>query len=380
MHKLLIKGSLFSLFILWASIAQAKNIVVEASGFGQSRDSAILQMKRSAVEQAMGVFIDSRTVTSNFALESERILTHSEGFVRRILDLSENRENGLWHVKSKVVVTLDSIKNEMVATKMLLADSEMPRIMVLMKEVIDNNPITSNQASETEFINILTKKRFLLVDLNQVHKIRNTAIAKQALQGNIEASVRLGLQFGADFIITGSALSQSRSISLFSKSRMLTNQATLNVKIINASSGVVITAVSKQRAEPHISPLTGGMKAIRKISKEALDGYLLDKIMLSMMDEINNGKLIKIHMTGLTSFSLFNLSKKLLGNSENVVSITKRMWNKKSGLAEFDIIYKGKTDDLAEKIDGMKIREESAIIEVNDLTVNTIDIHLTNNN
>lgn len=55
--------------------------VVTVSGHGIDKDSAFKDAVRTAVEQVVGVYINSNTVVSNAQVELDKIYTASEGYV-----------------------------------------------------------------------------------------------------------------------------------------------------------------------------------------------------------------------------------------------------------------------------------------------------------
>jgi len=62
--------------------------------------------------------------------------------------------------------------------------------------------------AETELCSILTAKGFEIVDHNQISRIQKQNQERQALTGNIEAMKSLGLDFGAQYMIVGTAVVQ----------------------------------------------------------------------------------------------------------------------------------------------------------------------------
>ena len=60
------------------NIVFAKNITV--TGYGNSKDEALKSAFQNAVEQEVGVLVDSKTVIRNNKLIKNKILTYSNGF------------------------------------------------------------------------------------------------------------------------------------------------------------------------------------------------------------------------------------------------------------------------------------------------------------
>ena len=55
------------------------DITVEAEGYGTSTKAALLQAKRSAVEEGIGVVLISQTEVKNFEVKKDVILSNAAG-------------------------------------------------------------------------------------------------------------------------------------------------------------------------------------------------------------------------------------------------------------------------------------------------------------
>lgn len=97
-------------------IEDTKRVVV--SGVGSDRDAAIKQGLRSAVEQAIGVFLKSETVVENYQLLSDKILTHSRGYVQSFDIVKEERRNGSYYLTLSAVVTVKELENTLVELRL----------------------------------------------------------------------------------------------------------------------------------------------------------------------------------------------------------------------------------------------------------------------
>ncbi len=149
--------------------AQQKDgdITVTVDGLGLNKADALLQAKRSAVEKGIGTVLISQTEVENFEVKKDIILTKTTGAVKRydILD-EEKQSDGAYFVKIKAVVSLDSIKADLAALKILLESMDKPRMMVMIKEEGGNS-------AETAILDYLTEKEFDLVDPAAVAALMN---------------------------------------------------------------------------------------------------------------------------------------------------------------------------------------------------------------
>ena len=100
------------------NITKTKEII--ASGYGVSEDKALKNAFKSAIQQFVGVVVDSETQMKNGKLIKDNILTASSGFIQKYDKLSTNNEDGLFEVKIKALVKsqkiFETIKSLNIAT------------------------------------------------------------------------------------------------------------------------------------------------------------------------------------------------------------------------------------------------------------------------
>jgi len=359
------------LVFLTAGFAFSKEKTVVTEGISvTSKADAIRQAQRAAVEQGVGVFIHSETETANYVLQKDTILARTKGYVTSYKVLEESSKKNDYFVKIKATVSLDKIKDDLMAMKILLESMERPKLMVLIEEDYIDMKKPMMRIAETELNSRLASKGFELVDKAQVEKVKEQNKARQALAGNINAASSLGLLFGAQYVVIGKAVAQDVGEAV-AGTGLRSIQAGLQLKVVQSQSGILLGSVVKNGVAAHISPLTGATVAFKSTVKKATDGYIVDAITNSFQDFLNNGAPLKLHITGVKSFKHYKKISKDIETIKAVVSSKKEGWNKSGGLLVLDLRFKGTSEELAEKIDGRKLGKNS--IEVVDFAPNRVD-------
>ena len=98
----------------------------------QARDKAIDDARRKAVEQAIGSMVSSETVTENFQLISDKILSKSSGYVRRYKILSEGSEEGIYQVTIEAMP--GGVLNSDLQASWRFSKQKMPRVLAAITE------------------------------------------------------------------------------------------------------------------------------------------------------------------------------------------------------------------------------------------------------
>ena len=116
--------SLFTFFFISATASTAlaqdtKTIsaegVAELSGNGRAsaRDAAILDGQKRAVEQSIGILIDSQTQIENYQLISAKILSQAKGYIKRYTVMNETIDSELLRIRISTEVSLTQLTDDL---------------------------------------------------------------------------------------------------------------------------------------------------------------------------------------------------------------------------------------------------------------------------
>lgn len=360
MKKLLIFIVGIAAFMVAPVFAEDRTVVVSGSS-AISHEDAVRQAQRLAVEEAVGVFVQSKTEVENFLLKKDKIISRSKGYITRFSVLEEKKSGDEFMVRIEATVSLDKIKDDLIAMKILLESMERPKLMVLIEEDYKNMDDIGMLIAGTELNSLLGQKGFDLVDKAQLEAAKNIDQQQQALAGNDAAAASLGLHFGAQYVIVGKAVAQDAG-EAFPGSGLKSIQVSLQLKVIQSQTASILGSIVKTGVSAHMSPLTGATLAFQGAVKKAVDEYLVDAITNSFQDFLNNGSPLKLHITGVGSFRQYKDVANAVENLTRVVSSKKDGWNKAGGLLKLDLLFKGTSEELAEMLDGMALGDKKLMV------------------
>ena len=92
---------------------------VEVVGTGITRDRAIEDAKRTAVEQVVGVYLTSRSQVKNFVLDDDTIISETTGFIKSYQVISCNTSKGLSNCRLAAEVEGDENKIAILLRRLL---------------------------------------------------------------------------------------------------------------------------------------------------------------------------------------------------------------------------------------------------------------------
>jgi len=339
------KTRLFQIFIvsllmvLLPILIFAETVTVE--GTGQTQEEALHDAFRNAVERAVGIMIDSTTVTQNYAVMKDEIYAKSQGFIRDYQILSQ-RQQGRQTILS-VKVTVDTEPNsklysELQRLKIIDTMLRDPRIAVVIPEfhVSDRIP---DPAGETAIIRKLTDAGFRrLIDPQRMNQIRYSNSVKAIMRGDKKEAVNIATNLGVDYLIVGEAFSQFAGNVL--NSGIISCRARVEARLIKADTGEIITAHGTEATGLDITEAIAAKKALNNAG-ELMGDYMIEKLM-AFASNPNKGLQLVVRVT---SYSKVNALEEQLKQVRGVSSVYLRDYS--GGKAVFDLNYTGTPQTLA---------------------------------
>ena len=339
---------------------------IEGVGYGLTKDAAIEQAKRDAVEIGLGAYISSETVVTATSL-TDNIYSKAQGFVKTFKVISENKgPDGNWEVtiSAEVTAILDEVMQDEAALQTLLSSMNRPRIIFLVREenLIDNVP---TDFAETKLLSLFFDKGFDVVDRQLVQALKGEPDYENALSGNVAAAAKVASQLGADIIVIGTAKISSGGIFY----GMTSGQADINGKIVRVDTGDILAVVPNAHGKkPHISPTTAGVNAMNDAA-----GTLGTEIIRQLIEKWSTAQsnfvkcYIVLKNADFMSYTMFEtfLKAQTVNGIRNAYSKSLN-----DGIAEYEIEFEGKAMDLAMGLS--KTQPDGFNIKVTGITGNRI--------
>jgi hypothetical protein len=315
----MVRLSQFTFFVLsllvaahfaWAqetkTVAAEGVAAIQQGAVDIARDAAIEDAQKRAVEQAIGIMIDSQTQVENYQLISDKILSQIKGYITRYNVTGESQESSLLRVRITAEVSLGKLNDDLSAIGILMSQMHKPRTMVLIAEQNVGRDVnawwlgTQGEADmsvvENAFMDKFTEKGFEFIDHQVASKeIRVTAPYKVADLSAAQAKT-LGSQADAEVVIIGKALAKVYGDI---GGGMKSVQADLSVKAVRTDTGQVIATATTHGAAVHITETSAGTEALRKAANQAADDMII-KILAVYSKEVGGTRPVAITITGLT--------------------------------------------------------------------------------
>lgn len=366
--------------------AETQDIV--ASGLGSilqgdvahARDDAIEDALRRGLEQAMGMMIEAESLVENFQLIEDNIYSKTSGYVQTYDVLREGKRNEqLYEVTLRARVKTAALQDDLDAIATLMRRKNTPRMMVMIQESnIGEAPGLSGYLeadmnnAETAIMDGMMAKGFRFVDQAVVKQNLDRSVVAAILEGDTRQAADLGRKVNAEVVITGKAMAKATVVDVYGI-RQRSQQATVNVRAIRTDTGDIIATSSAQGAFPHIDDMVGGTRAIQKAC-EKITGDMVEKILNQWQADVSTGAALTLNVQNVADYGqLIKFKNALEYYVRNLTSVSQRDFS--GGLATFEVVMTGNSDDLAQRLSGKTI--EGIRISVIGMTQNSVTVRLS---
>jgi len=305
--------------------------VIQQGAMDIARDAAIQDAQQRAVEQAIGILIDSQTQVENFQVISDSILSQTKGYITRYNVAGETTEGNLLRVRITAEVSLGKLGDDLSAIGVLMGKMHKPRTIILIAEQNINKEIYAwwwgahGQQSdmsivENVFMDKFVEKGFEMIDHQVAAKDIKVTAAYKVQDLTVDQAKSIGSQVEAEVVITGKAVSK---IAGEIGAGMKSGQADLTVKAIRIDTGQVIASTNTHAAAIHINDLTAGNEALKKAATEAAD-QMMTKILAMYSKEVGGTRSINITVTGLNKTQFVKFKDVLKNQVRGIKSLNER--------------------------------------------------------
>lgn len=288
---------------------------------GKAKDDALNDAKRDAVKKVIGTLIKSKTEIDSGVFQDSELTAKSEGFIDtyNILD-SKAISKYEYQVRIKAKVSKAKIEE---AIEDMISQQARPIMMVFVSESTFGNKDVSGQskagtAIESEF----TKKGFPLVDratFENIRKSKNDRIM-EALKGNNSAAKEIGSLGGAEIVLVGDSVISSAG-PVTEGSKLISVQADVSIRVIETTTGSILTTGQEHAAYPHINMQTGAVEA----TKRAV-ALLSKKLIHDIANKWKTGKatIIDVSISGANYEQVKKIRSELLEKVRGVKAVHRK--------------------------------------------------------
>lgn len=356
---------IFSLLMIICAQASAKNVIV--TGTGVTPTDAENDALRAAVENTLGVLVDSETLIQNSMVITDQIYTQSRGFVNDYTIVSrEQTSNGVWRVTINATVDdqpNSKLMNELTRLGIINVQLRNPKIAVYVPEQHLQYRVP-DPAGETAIVKALINAGF-----SNVIEVGTQLNYQKPMSMNAAQMRQAAQTFGADIMIVGEAFSEgvgdpARYLPGNQRSNMQACRARVEAKMFIVRTGQIIAADGKYGSAYDNSQAIASKKALAAAG-ELMGNYFVEQI----TGMYTSRQAVEVVVFG-ADFSKINLVQSALGKVNRVKGVNLSSYE--GGRAVFSVMYGGSPQTLFNELQALT----TADLTLQSIAYNTLTIHV----
>jgi len=347
-----------------------------------ARESAIQNAFRRAVEQAVGVMIESESVVNNFELVKDKICSQSAGYIKKYTITKENFEGETCTVEIKALVSKVKLEKGLDSHGLMMKKMGKPRIVMLLSEqsVTQDKPsywwggnAIDMGVAENTIVTKLLRKDFNFVDRDSILANLKQEGLEGKLYANIsdDAAMRVLASGEAEVAIIGQAYAKAGTNGA-GGTNFKPCQATVSARAINTDNGEVLASFTATAMVPHVNAAAGGAQALEKAAGECAD-KLQKQILEKWKRRVVKSGIVKLIASGLSYEELQEFTLFLKDRLDEVEDIYERGFSGDTAKMDLEII--GSAKDLAAGISNMEFK--GGVVKVTALSANALELQIS---
>ena len=353
-----------SLLIVLSATAFAKNVTV--TGTGMTPSEAENDALRAAVENTVGILVDSETLVQNSMLINDQIYTQSRGFVNEYSVISREEFGGGWRVTINATVDdqpNSKLMNELTRLGIINVQLRNPKIAVYVPEQHLNYNV-GGAGGETAIVKTLLNAGF-----NFVTEVDTGLNYQSPMSMNVAQMKAAAEKFGVDIMIVGESFSEGvgdmgNYLPGNQRTNMQACRARVEAKMFIVRTGQVISADGKYGSAYDNSEAIAAKKALAKAGEE-MGNYFVEQI--TGMYTSRQG--VEVIVYG-ADFSKINIVQNALGKVNRVKNVNLSSYD--GGRAVFTVMYGGSPQTLFNELCAVT----TANLTLQSLAYNTLTIYV----
>ncbi len=355
---------------------------VEGNDLASARERARDDALRNCVQQVATTVVTAASETDQAQLLSDRIYSHSSGYVRKFAAVEDRQDGNTWVTRLRCEVSEGKLDEDLMAFGIAYRRAGMPRVLVLIAE----QSIEATQATgwwqgggnasdlrvmESAFMDRMEKSGFTFVDPEVLSgKVRLEAVGADP---NVQQAREVGRLAGAEVVIVGRAVAKPLGTLAFDTGTLYSAVANVSARAVRTDTGeVVAVAELTGKAGKGFEQATAGRSALSEAGHQ-LAAELFAKIGRVWTREQSGQRHIAMVVRGVDDYARLAAFKAAIASGvRGVKDVQER--SMEDGRAELDVTVAGTSQAFATELATRKLK--GFAVKVKKVTANAVEVEL----
>jgi hypothetical protein len=251
----------------------------------RARDEAIENALRNAVEQGVGLYVDSQTMTEKYQVLADNILTKAAGYVRNYKILEEKKDEQFYRVRISAEVAMAKLRDDLAAIELYKKLVGYPRIIVIGAEKIDGQ-LSDSVTVQTVVEEALVKKNFELIDRAQLEQMKERDAALH--EEDVQRAAALGKRLGAEMMVLLDANADFGGDDIIYGMTFYKYRANLSARIIKVDTASLVDTAQVTGLGSDTGKDSAARKALQDAAAKSAP-TVIDKMLEGWRKEVHAG-------------------------------------------------------------------------------------------
>lgn len=337
---------------------------------------------RNCVQQVATTIVTAATESDQAQLLSDKIYSHSTGYIRKFDVLEEKQDGNVWTMKLRCEVSEGKLDEDLMAFGIAYRREGMPRIMVMIAEQAINATEASGwwqgggnaadlRVMENAFMDRMSKSGFTFVDPEVLSgKVKLEVVGADP---NAQQAREIGSLAGAEVVIVGRAIAKPLGSIALDNGTFFSAVANVSARAVDTKTGrILASAEFTGKAGKGFEQTTSGRNALSEAGRQ-LAADLFGKIGKVWATKQSGTRSIDVVVKGTDDFARVSAFQTALVNGvKGVKGVELR--NMEDGKAELDVTITGTASAFATDLATRKL--PGFTVKVKKVTQGSVEVEI----
>jgi curli biogenesis system outer membrane secretion channel CsgG len=337
---------------------------------------------RNCVLQVATTIVTAATETDQAQLLSDKVYSHSTGYIRKFEVLEDKQDGNVWSTKLKCEVSEGKLDDDLMAFGIAYRREGMPRIMVMIAEQAINATEATGwwqgggnaadlRVMENSFMDRMSRSGFTFVDPEVLSgKVKLEVVGADP---NAQQAREIGSLAGAEVVIVGRAIAKPLGSIALDNGTFYSAVANVSARAVDTKTGrILASAEFTGKAGKGFEQTTAGRNALSEGGRQ-LAGDLFAKIGKVWATKQSGTRSIDMVVKGIDDFARVSAFQTALVNGVKGVKGVE-MRNMEDGKAELDVTLSGTTAAFATDLANRKL--PGFTVKVKKVTQGSVEVEI----
>jgi hypothetical protein len=336
---------------------------------------------RNCVQQVATTVVTAATETDQAQLLSDKIYSHSQGYIKKFDVLEEKQEGNVWTMKARCEVSEGKLDEDMMAFGIAYRREGMPRVMVMIAEQAINATEASGwwqgggnaadlRVMENSFMDRMSKSGFSFVDPEVLSgKVKLEVVGADP---NAQQAREIGSLAGAEIVIVGRAIAKPLGTIALDNGTFYSAVANVSARAVETKTGKILASAEfTGKAGKGFEQTTAGRNALSESGRQ-LAADLFAKIGKVWAGRYGS-RSIDLIVRGVDDFGRISAFKTAIVNGVKGVKAV-QLRGMEDGKADMEVTLSVRAEEFAADLAARKL--PGFTVKVKKVTQSSVEVEI----